>query len=102
MKRLGRSSAKPSQPVPPVDTTSPANEQLATVMAWAGYWQERASGLQNQLEMNSVHFPFSVQESDHLRKTLYGKSEPKEPRGPTLKGQARLLTMDEVMGFEMK
>lgn len=94
--------AQASQPVPPVDTTSPINEQLVMAMAQAGYWQEKALSLQNQLETNNIHFAFSVRENDHLRKKLYGKSEPKEPRGPALKDQARLLTTDEVMEFEMK
>lgn len=58
--------AQPFQPVPPVDITSPVDEQLVAAMALAKYWQERVFGLQNQLEMNDVHFAFSVRENDHL------------------------------------
>jgi len=95
--------AQASHPAPPrVDASSSVNNQLVMAMAQAGYWQGMVLGLQNQLEMNNVHFAFSVRENDHLRKKLYGKSEPKEPRGPAPKDQARLLTTDEVMEFEMK
>jgi len=93
---------QPSQPEPLVDTTAPIDEQLVAAVAQAQYWQERASTLQNQLEMNNVHFAFSVRENDHLRKKLYAKSEPKDPRSQALKCQARLLTTDEVMDLEME
>ena len=91
---------QPSQPVPPLDITAPISEQLAAAIAQAGYWQERASGLRNQLDMNNVHLAFSARENDQLRKQLYTKSEPKEPRGHPLKSQARLLTTDDVMELE--
>jgi len=93
---------KPAQPEPLVDTTAPVHEQLAAAMAQAEYWEERASTLQNHLEMNNVHFAFSVRENDHLRKKLHAKSEPKEPRSQALKCHARLLTTDEVMDLEME
>jgi hypothetical protein len=82
--------------------TAPVNVQLATATAQAAYWQARASGLQNQLEMNGVHLAFSARENDQLRKKLYAKSEPSEPRSQGLKCQARLLTTDEVMGIEVE
>ena len=94
--------SQPSRPAPLVDTTSTINEQLVVTTAQTKYWQERALDLCNQLEMNNVDFAFSVRENDHLRKKLYAKSEPEEPRGPALKDQARLLTTDEVMELETK
>lgn len=65
-------------------------------MTQAEYLQESTSSPQEQLEMINVYSVFSVHENNYLRKKLYAESELRQPRGQPLKGQARLLTTDEI------
>lgn len=92
----------PSQPEPVVNTAAPLIEQLVSTTEQVRYWREWAYDLHKQLGMNTVHLTFSARENDQLRKKLHAKSKPKEPRGQGLKGQARLLTTDEVREIEIE
>ena len=90
---------KPLQ-LQPLEDTAPMKKRFVDAATRAEYWEGRASTLQHQLEVNNVHFAFSVRENDRFRTKLYAKDEPKEPRSQGLKSGGRLLTTDDVIAFE--